>query len=209
MGIKAVIIDYGLGNIFSVKKSLEYTISKKNINCSIEVSSSYKSLNSASHIVLPGQGAFNSCMNGLSSLDGIIEELKIQVLDKKKPILGICVGMQLLANKSFENGIHEGLGWIEGEIKMLPKESQTLPHMGWNIISCVNSHPTVDGLSEKHFYFVHSYYFKAKNINNIVATSKYGIEFPSIVAKNNILGVQFHPEKSSYPGQKLLSKFLN
>lgn len=209
MSIKAVIIDYGSGNIFSLKKSLEYIILEKKINCLIEVSDSYKSLNNATHIILPGQGAFNSCINGLNNLDGIVEELKNQVLEKKKPILGICVGMQLLANKSFENGTHEGLGWIDGEIRKLPKESQILPHMGWNIISCVNSHPTIDGLSDKHFYFVHSYYFKAKNVNDIVATSQYGIEFPCIVAKDNILGVQFHPEKSSFSGQKLLSKFLD
>ena len=127
---------------------------------------------------------------------------------KKKPYLGICVGMQLLANNSLENGNHKGLGWINAEITKLPTNNLVLPHMGWNEIVFKTDHSITNGIQNNNFYFVHSYYFKVENDNNIVATTNYGIEFPAIVAKNNIIGCQFHPEKSSVDGIKILTNFL-
>ena len=136
------------------------------------------------------------------------EELRSQVIVKKKPILGICVGMQLFSDMGFENGKHKGLGWISGNVIKMPSNKKILPHMGWNEISRLSENPILNELEKEHFYFVHSYYFEVKNPNNIIAESDYGISFPVAVAKGNILGVQFHPEKSANAGIKLLSNFL-
>ena len=208
MSFNIIIVDYGLGNIFSVQKSFEQTMSNHNIEGSVKVTSNYKELRDASHIILPGQGSFEFCIKGLLGLGGAVDELKTQILINKKPMLGICVGMQLLANKSFENGIHSGLGWIDGDIIMLPSEKQILPHMGWNEVRSNVRHKAIKEIINEHFYFVHSYYFRAKKKETIIATAKYGINFPAIVAKENILGVQFHPEKSSTAGKKLILGFL-
>ena len=178
------------------------------ISGKVERSSDYKSLIEASHIILPGQGAFESCIKGLKDLSGMIEELQSQVIVKKKPILGICVGMQLFSDIGFENGKHKGLGWIRGSVIKVPSNKKVLPHMGWNEIICLNENSILKGIRTEHFYFVHSYYFEAKNPNNVIAESDYGISFPVVVAKENILGVQFHPEKSADAGIKLLSNFL-
>jgi len=138
----------------------------------------------------------------------MIEELNNQVINKKKPLFGICVGMQLLASKSLEKGVHQGLGWVKGDILKLPSENLILPHMGWNEIKIEKTHPVFDGLTKNIFYFLHSYYFNIVDKNNILATSEYGINFPAFIAKDNIYGAQFHPEKSSESGIKLLKNFL-
>jgi len=208
MELKVVIIDYGLGNIRSAKKSVVAAMHLNNLKGSVSLSSNFEAIKGASHIILPGQGAFGSCINGLESLDGMIEELNNQVIIKKKPIFGICVGMQLFANKSLEKGTHKGLGWIEGEILKLPSKNLILPHMGWNGIEIEKNHFVFDGLSLKNFYFVHSYYFNIVNKQNILASASYGIKFPALISKDNIYGAQFHPEKSSDSGIKLLNNFL-
>ena len=208
MTLNVVVIDYGLGNVHSAKQSTEKAIEQTNKKGVIKISSNYTSLKNASHIILPGQGAFESCLKGLLSLKGLINELKEQIFIKKKPLLGICVGMQLLANESFENGTHEGLGLIDGSIIKIPTEKLKLPHMGWNEIAINNNHKILNGISNNHFYFVHSYYFKTKKIENVIASTNYEINFPAIIAKDNIFGTQFHPEKSSNSGIKLLSNFL-
>ena len=205
---KIIIVDYGLGNIRSVQNSIQKAMNLYGISGEVERSSNYKSLSEASHIILPGQGAFESCIRGLNDLSGMIEELQSQVIVKKKPILGICVGMQLFSDIGFENGQHKGLGWISGSVIRMPSNKKILPHMGWNEINCLNENPILKKLGKEHFYFVHSYYFEVKNPNNIIAESNYGISFPVAVAKENILGVQFHPEKSADAGIKLLSNFL-
>jgi len=205
---KIIIVDYGLGNIRSVQNSIQRAMNLYEISGEVERSSNYKSLSEASHIILPGQGAFESCISGLNDLSGMTEELHSQVIVKKKPILGICVGMQLFSDTGFENGKHKGLGWISGNVIKMPSNKKILPHMGWNEISCLIENPILNKLEKEHFYFVHSYYFEVKNPNNIIAESDYGISFPVAVAKGNILGVQFHPEKSANAGIKLLSNFL-
>ncbi len=210
MKLSIAIIDYGLGNIQSAKKSIEKVILDNNVEGDVYFASDFKLLEKSTHIILPGQGAFESCIKGLKNLEGMIDELNKQIIYKKKPILGICVGMQLLANRSFENGINEGLGWIEGSIEKVPNGKLSLPHMGWNDLIKKSNHKVLDNINnDDHFYFVHSYYFKTINNENIVATANYGINFPAIVAKENILGVQFHPEKSSSSGLKMLTNFIN
>ena len=148
-------------------------------------------------------------MSGLLNIKNMIKQIEIEVIENKKPFLGICVGMQLLADVSFENGKHFGLGWIKGEIKKLPSSNRKLPHMGWNEVLINNNNPNLlkEGES-KDFYFVHSYYFECKHKDNIVGLTNYGINFASFISKENIYGVQFHPEKSSLQGLNLIKNFL-
>ena len=207
---KIIIVDYGLGNIRSAEQSLNRVTEEFNLNAEVKITNDAKEINSATHIVLPGQGAFLSCINGLINIPGMIEELSESVLIKKKPFLGICVGMQLLANISYEHGEHLGLGWIEGEIKMLPKNNIKLPHMGWNeILIKTNQNELIKDEIEYNYYFVHSYFFECQSEENEVAVTDYGFNFSSIISKENIFGVQFHPEKSSLYGLKLLNNFIN
>ena len=162
----------------------------------------------STHVVLPGQGAFKSCIDGLTNIPKMIEELKKFALIQKKPFLGICVGMQLLATDSEENGKHNGLGWIKGHIKKLPNKNLKMPHMGWNEVVPKKASEKDLFIEENNYYFVHSYYFDCKETNNILAHTNYGIDFASIVSKENIYGVQFHPEKSSKQGLNLIKNFI-
>ena len=160
--------------------------------------------------MLPGQGAFQSCIDGLNNIDGMVDILEQCVLKNKVPFLGICVGMQLLANESYENGKHKGLGWIGGSIKKLFGPNLKLPHMGWNNVKIRESFPKMIFSKEnKDFYFVHNYYFECLNKKNIIGSTKYGLNFASIIGKENIYGVQFHPEKSSVQGLQLIKNFLS
>tara|TARA_B100001123_G_scaffold399422_1_gene484411 strand:- start:857 stop:1306 length:450 start_codon:yes stop_codon:yes gene_type:complete len=148
-------------------------------------------------------------MKGLKDMPGMIDALSENVLIKKKPFLGICVGMQLLAETSFENGNHNGLGWIGGQIKKIPNRNLKLPHMGWNNVIIKKTNDLIKEDPQNNFYFVHSYYFDCKFSDNEIATTKYGLSFSSIIAKENIYGTQFHPEKSSTQGLRVLNNFLN
>ncbi len=205
---KITIVDYGSGNVLSAQKSFVKIAKDNNIEVDVLISKKLNDVKSSTHIVLPGQGAFSTCMNGLKKTDGLIDELSEFALIKKKPFLGICVGMQMLAKMSEENGVHKGLGWIDGQIKLLPGDNLKLPHMGWNLAIPTNSKYNNLILTKNDFYFVHSYYFNCVNKDNILAETKYGINFASIVGKENIYGVQFHPEKSSSQGLNLLKKFI-
>ncbi len=200
------IIDYGSGNVLSAQKSFIKVAQENNIETQVLISNNLNDIKKSSHIVLPGQGAFATCMDGIKKKDGLIEELYKFAIINKKPFLGICVGMQMLATSSEENGVHEGLGWIEGRIKPLPKNNLKLPHMGWNAVKPVKKNSILNSM--KDYYFVHSYYFKCKDTVNILAETQYGINFASIVGKENIYGVQFHPEKSSSQGLSLIKNFL-
>ncbi len=202
------ILDYGSGNVLSAKQSFLKVIKNNNINASVSISGNPKTIKNSTHLVLPGQGAFETCINGLKSTDGLLEEINNFVLVKKKPFFGICVGMQLLADNSEENGNHNGLGWISGTIKKLPSKTLKMPHMGWNSIRLVNNNKHIIP-RETDYYFVHSYYFDCKNDENILAETKYGINFPSIVNKENIYGLQFHPEKSSKQGLDIIKSFIH
>ena len=204
---KITIIDYGSGNILSAKQSFTRVTRTENIDAEVCISGNPEIIKNSTHIVLPGQGAFETCINGLKKIPGMIDELNSFVITKKKPFFGICVGMQLLANNSLENGNHKGLGWIDGTIEKLPNENLKMPHMGWNSIRVLNKSLKITP-KETDYYFVHSYYFNCKNKENILAETKYGIDFPSIINKENIYGFQFHPEKSSDQGLDIIKSFI-
>ena len=202
------IVDYGLGNILSAQQSFLRVASEKKLDAEIIITNNPSQIKKSSHVVLPGQGAFKTCMAGLSNIPGMVEELSDFALNYKKPFLGICVGMQLLASKSEENGVHEGLDWIKGCIKKIPSNKLKLPHMGWNSIKLKKEEKQTFFFLENDYYFVHSYYFDTQSEKNILAETHYGIDFPSIVNQENIYGVQFHPEKSSNQGLKLIEGFM-
>jgi imidazole glycerol-phosphate synthase subunit HisH len=206
--MSVVIVDYGSGNIRSVAKSLE----RISGTVSVSVSSDPASLKQATHIVLPGVGAFADCMQGLKNIPGMCDALQDEVLGKKKPFLGICVGMQLLATKGFEHGEHAGLNWIEGSVEPISGKNNSLkiPHMGWNELFVSSPpHPLLKGItSGQHAYFVHSYHFICKDNDNIVAHVDYGDRLAAVLVKGNIAATQFHPEKSQETGLTLLRNFL-
>ena len=205
---KITIVDYGSGNVLSAQKSFIKIAKDNNIEANVIISKNLSDIKTSSHIVLPGQGAFQTCMNGLKKTQGLIDELNEFVLINKRPFLGICVGMQMLAQTSEENGIHEGLGWIDGIIKQLPGDKLKLPHMGWNEVIPKNSKYNNLISTRDDYYFVHSYYFDFADKDNILAETSYGTNFTSIVGKENIYGVQFHPEKSSSQGLNLIKNFI-
>jgi len=202
-----VIIDYGSGNLRSVAKALEWVSEKK-----IIVSSAATDLKDASRIVLPGVGAFADCMQGLGSLPGMLDALFEEVLQKKKNFLGICVGMQMLFERGHEYGVHNGLGWIQGEVTALHTTHSTLkiPHMGWNELTIQREHPLLKNISNgNHAYFVHSYHANCKDISDVIATTEYGQKITAVVARDNVMGTQFHPEKSQTTGLALLKNFVD
>ena len=200
------IVNYGLGNISAFANVY------KRLNIPVAVATQKEELQGASKIILPGVGAFDHAMTLLNN-SGMRETLDELVLHKKIPVVGICVGMQILA-KSSDEGILPGLGWIDGEVKKfdatLIKHKTRLPHMGWNTINPINSSKLLIGFNERsRFYFLHSYYFKCNDIRDEIANTEYGINYSSAVQKENIFGVQFHPEKSHENGIQLLNNFAN
>tara|TARA_B100000674_G_scaffold493160_1_gene514805 strand:- start:655 stop:1275 length:621 start_codon:yes stop_codon:yes gene_type:complete len=201
------IVDYGSGNVLSAQKSFIKVTNDNNIESRVLISNNLEDIKKSTHLVLPGQGAFATCMTGIKNKPGLVDELVNFAIIKKKPFLGICVGMQMLASQSEENGFYEGLGWIEGIIKPLPGNNLKLPHMGWNLVNPIQNNKIVS--KSEDYYFVHSYYFDCKNKENILAETQYGINFASIVAKENIYGVQFHPEKSSSQGLNIIKNFVS
>lgn len=206
---KVVIIDYGSGNLQSVFNALELV---KKPSCQVIISNNPDDLKSATHIILPGVGAFSDCISGLKAIPKMVEELQMQVLKNKKPFLGICVGMQLLADFGFEHGKNSGLGFIAGNVVEIDNQNKSLkvPHIGWNDIAIRKNHPILDGINDgEHFYFVHSFHFIPENQNDILAIVDYGTQITAILAKDNIIATQFHPEKSSSAGLKLLKNFIS
>jgi glutamine amidotransferase len=207
--LKVVVIDYGSGNLHSAKKAVVKAMLEAKLQGSVLVTNDPKQLVQATHIILPGVGAFADCMKGLQAVDGMIDELENQVLKNKKPFLGICVGMQMLSETGMEDGEHKGLGWLKGVVKKIPaKDGLRIPQMGWNSLKFNKESKLLNGISENDdVYFVHSYYFKT-DVDNIVATTNYGSDITAIIEKDNIMGVQFHPEKSQKIGIKIISNFL-
>lgn len=205
--MKIVVIDYGAGNVESVVNALSQICGTSEILISNKISD----LKSANQLILPGVGAFGDCMNGLKSIEGFLPELRKQVLVEKKPFLGVCVGMQVLASVGHENGEHIGLGFINGKVEKISSENLKIPHMGWNdIIVKPTKHAVLKGIeSGEHFYFANSFHFICQNENNVLAQVEYGEKLTAIVAKENIFGVQFHPEKSGEAGLRLLKNFLD
>ena len=202
------IVDYGSGNLLSAQQSFIKAAKSIGVDAEIQISNNPKNLEISTHVVLPGQGAFKTCMDGIQKIPGMEDELNKFVKIKQRPFFGICVGMQLLADYSEENGNHQGLGWIEGTIKKLPSTEIKLPHMGWNSIKIVNKNSEIKP-AENDYYFVHSYYFDCLNKQDVVAETNYGINFASIVNKENVYGCQFHPEKSSNQGLNIIKDFIN
>ncbi|MBI1300533.1 MAG: imidazole glycerol phosphate synthase subunit HisH [Alphaproteobacteria bacterium] len=209
------IIDYGSGNLRSAAKAFEHIAPDLKIN----ITNKPDDIAKADRIVLPGQGAFKDCKENLQSIDGMIEALEESVLQRGTPFLGICVGMQLLATRGLEHGVTSGLNWIEGEVVPIQPTDSTLkiPHMGWNELYTFsatqqqdNRHLVLRSIdSSENFYFVHSFMFKCRYNHHCLAMVDYGGMIPAIVGRDNIIGVQFHPEKSSAAGLKLLKNFLN
>jgi glutamine amidotransferase len=197
------LIDYGAGNLRSVERALEAG------GATVSVTADPAAVRTASRIVLPGQGAFADCMSGLTARPGLIDALKESVLEHGLPFLGICVGMQLLADIGLEHGQTAGLGWIGGTCRQLQVgKGEILPHTGWNEVTPTQSHPVLDGLAPtRHCYFNHSFILDAP-ADAIAATTTHGERFACAVARNNLVGVQFHPEKSQRAGLDLLSRFL-
>ena len=210
-----LILDYGSGNIKSVYNSVKQVLKNNNLNNKIIVSNNINDIKKSDYIILPGVGSFGNCMQNLSNKPGLLDHLEEFVFIKKKPFLGICVGMQLTAEYGLENGKTNGLGWIEGRVKHLDiqgdlsKEKLKIPHMGWNNLKINYKNKLFDKVDEQdQFYYLHSYFFEANNTRNILASSYYGMSFPSVISKENIIGVQFHPEKSGNSGQKVLINWL-
>jgi len=199
------IIDYGVGNIRA------YINLYERINIKINVAKNVLELKKATKIILPGVGAFDYAMNRLN-LSGMRDSITDLVLYKKIPIIGICVGMQMLGNNS-EEGVLPGLGWIQGNVKQFDSSilssERRLPHMGWNNILPENDNLFKSINIDNRFYFLHSYYFECKHKENILATTDFGATFTSAIKNDNIYGVQFHPEKSHFNGVQLLKNFAN
>ena len=196
-----VVVDYRMGNLGSILNML------KKVGAEAVCSSDVHVIAEADRLILPGVGAFDMGMKNLNDL-GLVPVLNRRVVDERTPLLGICLGMQLLTSES-EEGKSPGLGWIDARTVKLNSSNLKIPHMGWNTIEVKQRHSLFDGLSEPRFYFVHSYHVHCNNGDNILSTTHYGSEFVSSVVKENILGVQFHPEKSHKFGMRLLSNFAH
>ena len=207
---RIALIDYGSGNIHSAERALLEAAYLAERRREISVTSDPLAVSHSDAIVLPGVGHFADCAANLRSKDGLVEALSEAVLEHGKPFLGICVGMQLLADIGLEDGETPGLGWIHGEVsKIDPGTGYRVPHMGWNEIKPTDEHPMLAELgSHPHVYFTHSYVFRTLTEADTAASATYGQPFAAAVAKNNIFGTQFHPEKSQKVGLKILSNFM-
>ena len=206
------VVDYGVGNLRSIAKSIEKANSDNNLNYLVKVSSDVNEVKKSDKIVLPGQGSFKACKSGIDNIKGLQEELNESVLVKKKPIYGICAGRQLFATTGHEEEKTSGLNWIPGEVIKLDLGSSKLkiPHMGWNELKVENNCKVFeDTISKNHAYFIHSYEFIPEDKNNVSITTNYGKDVIAAVSSDNIFGAQFHPEKSQNTGLKILTNFLN
>ena len=205
------VIDYGSGNLKSAAKALEAAAKNINLSSKIEVTSDPKKISKSDKIVLPGQGSFRDCYFGIKKIPELNETLNEFVLEKKKPILGICVGMQLFARTGYESQKTEGFGWIDAEVRKINNMNKKikLPHMGWNEIELKKDCFLFSNIKNKsHMYFIHSYEFTTKQEDCVIATTNYGNSIIVSVAKDNIVGTQFHPEKSQRDGLIILENFL-
>ena len=210
--MNTIIIDYGSGNLHSALKSFQ-KVANLNKKGDVIVTSDPQLIRSADRLVLPGVGSFNDCLNGLKSNKDLFYNLTKRVLQEGVPFLGICVGLQLLADYGHENVDNTpGLGWVGGEVKKICSQNKDtkIPHMGWNSLIFDKEHPLTKQLtSENDMYFVHSYHFELKNINDRLAYVNYSGKITAVVSKGNICGTQFHPEKSQKTGQIFIENFMN
>lgn len=208
------IVDYGSGNLHSAAKAFERAAAEAGTGHRILVTSDPEAVRRADRIVLPGVGAYADCLAGLRAVDGMLNALQDSVQREGKPFLGICVGMQLLSERGYEHGVTEGLGWVKGEVRMIEPGDPSLkiPHMGWNTLNPNRDHPLLQGIPAGadgwHAYFVHSYALTKADSGEVVANADYGGPVTAIVAKDNVAGTQFHPEKSQKLGLRLIANFL-
>lgn len=201
------IIDYGSGNLHSILKACQHVADSHTVSLVEDVDAIAK----ASHIILPGVGAFGDCRQGIQAVDGLWEAIEDAVHNQGKWFLGICVGMQLMAKKGLEHGEHEGFGWVDGTVKKLELDDKSLkiPHMGWNALKMDDGNPLFEGIKDgDHAYFVHSYHMEVANSDVVIASTEYGHPITAAIAKDNFMGTQFHPEKSQDVGLKLLANFM-
>jgi len=227
-----IIIDYGSGNLRSAAKAFEHVIAKEGIDADVLISDKADDVLKADRIVLPGQGAFPDCMENLQNTSGMIEALEQRVLKDGKPFLGICVGMQLLATRGLEHGMTAGLDWVPGQVVPFDAKpdwdaSLKIPQMGWNEVIMPtsgaqdNHHPLLNSVREsvqgsiessqkpsQHYYFVHSFMFECEYNHHVLGLTDYGGLYASVVGRDNIVGVQFHPEKSQDAGLALIGDFM-
>jgi glutamine amidotransferase len=212
--VSVAIVDYGSGNLHSAAKAFERAAREAGGGEAIIVTRDPDAVRRADRVVLPGVGAFADCRRGLDAIPGMIEALEESVRKKGRPFFGICVGMQLMAARGREYEVTEGLGWIPGEVdKIAPSDpGLKIPHMGWNTLNALKSHPLFDGISlgpeGLHAYFVHSYEFKPAQRSDLVAQADYGGPVTAVVGRDNMVGTQFHPEKSQRLGLALIANFL-
>lgn len=208
------LVDYGAGNLRSAEKGLERVARETGHGGPVVLTRDPDVVRKADRVVLPGDGAFPFCRAGLAAIPGMDEALTEFVRHRGRPFLGICVGMQLLASRGLEHGETEGFGWIDGTVRAItPKDAALkVPHMGWNTMELVNPHPVLAdiplGGAGQHAYFLHSYVFDVTHRRDLVAVADYGEPLTAIVARDNVVGTQFHPEKSQVLGLKLLANFL-
>ena len=206
---QVVLIDYGSGNLRSAEKALARAAADKGHE--VVVSAEPEIVAKADRLVLPGVGAFAACMSLLHGKDGLVPAMTEAVKERGAPFMGICVGMQLLGDRGLEFGVTPGLGWIPGDVKQIERTSPELkvPHMGWNALSKPRQHPVTASIPEGgHVYFTHSYILDAKDPSDVIAWTDHGSRFVAAVARDNVAGMQFHPEKSQILGIKLLGDFL-
>ena len=211
--MSVAIIDYGSGNLHSAAKAFERAARHSGRSDRIEVTADPDRVRKAERIVLPGVGAFRECRDGLEMVPGMWETVDVEV-KQGKPFFGICVGMQLMAQRGLEHVETKGFGWIEGDVRVIAPEDASLrvPHMGWNTLDTVRPHALLDGIAlgdnGLHAYFVHSYHLDLRDPSALVATADYGGAVTAFVARDNMVGSQFHPEKSQALGLALIGNFL-
>ncbi|MBI4273601.1 MAG: imidazole glycerol phosphate synthase subunit HisH [Rhizobiales bacterium] len=212
--MSVAIVDYGSGNLHSAAKAFERAARESGHDQPIVVTNDPDAVARADRVVLPGVGAFADCRRGLNAVSGMVDALEASVRGKGRPFLGICVGMQLMAERGREYEVIDGLGWIPGEVDKIAPADPTLkiPHMGWNTLDARKPHALLDGLAlgpqGLHAYFVHSYQLNVAQQSDLVAQSDYGGPITAVVGRGNIVGTQFHPEKSQRLGLKLIANFL-
>ena len=205
------IVDYGSGNLRSAAKAFERAAREAGTHERVLVTANPTEVAAADRIVLPGVGAFADCRAGLYGVPGMVEVLQREVIERGKPFLGICVGMQLMATRGVEYGVHAGLDWIAGDVVRIEpgKDHLKIPHMGWNELLELKPHALFEGLKARdHAYFVHSFQLKTTQPKTLLATTDYGGQITAVVGRDNLAGTQFHPEKSQATWLRLIGNFL-
>ncbi len=212
--MNVVIIDYGSGNLRSATKAFERAAREAGLDIEVLLTDKPEIVAAADRVVLPGVGAYADCRAGLNAVPGMANALREVVESKARPFLGICVGMQLMSDRGLEKTTTKGLGWIGGDVVHMTPDDPNLkiPQIGWNTLDVVHQHPLFDGIKTgpdgKHAYFVHSYHLQANDPADIIATTDYGQKVTAMVARDNMVGTQFHPEKSQALGLALITNFL-